>query len=152
VRLNPRQALRERRARELTDMEAFRTVRRVADQDLREMAVAAPTSPYVAQARAALEAATTAEDVVAVEPLVARARSVLGVAVPDDRTVRVAERWIPWAAVGGSYAGVVAASRAAQAGVSADQRHVGGRSAQWKDQGRGSEYGGGGSGGGDGGG
>jgi hypothetical protein len=133
-------------------MEAFRTVRRVADQDLRELAVAAPTSPYVAEARAALEAATTAEDVAAVEPLVARARSVLGVDVPDDRTVRVADRWIPWADVGGSYAGVVAASRAAQASVSPEQRHLGARSAQWKDQGRGGSAYGGGMGGGDGGG
>ena len=116
MRLNPRKARQERRARELADLEAFRTVRRVADQELREMAATAPTSPYVADARAALEAATTAEEVVALEPLVRRARSVLGVDVPEDRTVRIAERWVSWTAVGASYAGVVAASRAAEVG------------------------------------
>ena len=51
----------------------------------------------------------------ALEPLVRRARSVLGVDVPEDRTVRIADRWLSWAAVGASYAGVVAASRAAEA-------------------------------------
>ena len=122
MRLNPRKARQERRARGLADLEAFRTVRRVADQDLREMAATAPTSPYVADARAELEAATTAEEVVALEPLVRRARSVLGIDVPDDRTVRIAERWVSWTAVGASYAGVVAASRAAEAGASPDQR------------------------------
>ncbi len=122
MRLSPRQARQERRARELADLEAFRTVRRVADQDLRELAATAPTSPYVADARAELEAATTAEEVVALEPLVRRARSVLGVDVPADRTVRIAERWVSWTAVGASYAGVVAASRAAEAGASPDQR------------------------------
>ena len=122
MRLSPRKARQERRARGLADLEAFRTVRRVADQDLREMAATAPTSPYVADARAELEAATTAEEVVALEPLVRRARSVLGVDVPEDRTVRIAERWVSWTAVGASYAGVVAASRAAEVGASPDQR------------------------------
>ena len=142
MRLNPRQASQERRARELEDVESFRTVRRVADQDLRELAATAPTSPYVADARAALEAATTAEEVVAIEPLVRRARSVLGIEVPHDRTVRIAERWVSWAAVGAGYAGVVAAARAAQVGPSPDQRHLGVRSAQWKDQTRGHAGGG----------
>ena len=136
MRLNPRQVREARRARELEDLEAFRTVRRVADQEVREMAATAPTSPYVAAARAALDAATTAEEVVALEPLVRRARSVLGIDVPADLSVRIAERWVPWADVGGSYAGVVAASRTAQVGASPDQRDVGVRSAQWKDQGR----------------
>ena len=142
MRLNPRQASQERRARELEAAESFRTVRRVADQDLRELAATAPTSPYVADARAALEAATTAEEVVAIEPLVRRARSVLGIEVPHDRTVRIAERWVSWAAVGAGYAGVVAATRAAQVGPSPDQRHLGVRSAQWKDQTRGHAGGG----------
>ena len=56
------------------------------------------------------------------EPLVRRARSVLGIDVPADLSVRIAERWVPWADVDGSYAGVVAASRTAQVGASPDQR------------------------------
>jgi hypothetical protein len=124
MRVNPRQARQERRARELADLEAFRTVRRVADEDLRAMASTSPTSPEVAAARTALEAATTAEDVVALEPLVRRAGSVLGVDVPEDRTVRIAERWVAWTAVGASYDGVVAASRAAEAGTSPDGRNA----------------------------
>ena len=75
-------------------------MRRVADQELRELASTAPTSPEVAAARTALEAATTAEEVVALEPLVRRAGSVLGVDVPEDRTVRIADRWVSWTAVG----------------------------------------------------
>lgn len=122
VRLNPRQARQERRARELADLEAFRTVRRVADQELRELASAAPTSHEVGAAREALDAAITAEEVVALEPLVRRARSVLGVDVPEDRTVRIADRWVSWIAVGASYEGVVAALRAAELSPSPDQR------------------------------
>jgi hypothetical protein len=124
MRVNPRQARQERRARELADLEAFRTVRRVADEDLRAMASTSPTSPEVAAARTALEAATTAEDVVALEPLVRRAGSVLGVDVPEDRTVRIAERWVAWTAVGASYAGVVAAWHAAEVGASPDVQNA----------------------------
>jgi hypothetical protein len=122
MRINPRQGRQERRARELVDLEAFRAVRRFADQELRELASTAPSSPEVAAARAALDAATTAEDVVALEPLVRRAGSVLGVDLPDDRTVRIAERWVSWADVRRSYAGVVAASRLAHVNSSPEQR------------------------------
>ena len=94
------------------DLEAFRAVRRVANGELRELAATAPTSPEVAAARNALDTATTAEEVVTLEPLVRRARSVLGIDIPADLSVRIAERWVSWADVGGSYAGVVAASRA----------------------------------------
>jgi hypothetical protein len=134
MKLNPLHVRHERRARELADLEAFRTVRRVADEELREMASTAPSSPYVATARTALEAATTAEEVVAIEPLVRRAGSVLGVAVPEDRTVRIAERWVSWSEVGGSYEGVVAAARAAQFGSMPDQRDVDVTQAKWRDQ------------------
>jgi hypothetical protein len=136
MRLKPTHARRERRARELVDLEAFRTVRRVADQELREMASTAPSSPEVAAARAALELATTAEEVVALEPLVRRAGSTLGVDVPEDRAVRIADRWVSWADVGRGYEGVVAASRASDPGASPDQRNRGVRSEQWKDQAR----------------
>jgi hypothetical protein len=135
MRLNPRQARQERRGRKLVDLEAFRTVRRVADEELREMAATAPTSPYVAAARAALEAATTAEEVVALEPLVRKAGSVLGVDVPNDRNVRIGERWVSWDEVGGSYAGVVAALRAAEVGASPEQRDFDVKFARWKDHG-----------------
>jgi hypothetical protein len=137
VKLNPRHARRERRARQLEDLDAFRTVRRVADQDLREMERVAPASREVAALRAALEAATTAEAVVEVEPLVRRTRFALGVEVPDDRLVQIAERYVSWADVGGSYAGVAAASRAADVGGSPDQRHIDVTGARWDDQGRG---------------
>ena len=45
MRLNPRQALQVRRARQLAGLETFRTVRRVTEQDLRELAATAPSSP-----------------------------------------------------------------------------------------------------------
>jgi hypothetical protein len=134
MKLSPLHARQERRARELVDLEAFRTVRRVADQELRDMASTAPASPQVAAARAALEAATTAEDVVALEPLVRRAGSVLGVDVPEDRTVRIADCWVPWADVGASYAGVVAASRTARSAPTPAQRDIDVTRAKWRDQ------------------
>jgi hypothetical protein len=125
MKLSRKHDREERRARELVDLEAFRTVRRVADQELREMASAGPTSHEVAAARTALEAATTAEDVVALEPLVRSAGSALGIDVPADRTVRIGERFVAWADVGASYAGVVAASRAAEVSPSPEQRDAG---------------------------
>jgi hypothetical protein len=134
MKLNPAKARRERREHELVEMEAFRTVRRVADQELREMASIAPSSAAVAAAQAALEAATTAEAVVALEPLVRRAGSVLGVDVREDATVRIADRAVSWSEVDGSYEGVVAAARAAQFGPTPDQRHVDVTRAKWKDQ------------------
>jgi hypothetical protein len=137
MRLNPRRSRQKRRAIELVGLEAFRTVRRVADEELRELASAAPASPEVAAARVALEAATTAEEVAAIEPLVRTARSVLGADVPDNRQVRIGERWITWADAGGSYAGVMAASRSAEVGASSDQRHLDVRATQRDDQARG---------------
>lgn len=106
----------------MVDLEVFRTVRRVAEQELREMASAAPTAPEVAAARAALDAATTTDEVVALETLVRRAGSVLGLNVPADRTVRIADRSVSWADAGASYSGVAAAAREAEAGAYAEQR------------------------------
>jgi hypothetical protein len=134
MKLDPRRSRRERRERELADLEVFRTVRRVADQELREMASVAPSSHEIAAARAALEAATTAEEVVALEPLVRKAGSHVGVDVPEDRTVRIADRSVPWSEVGGSYEGVAAAVRSAQFGSTPDQRNVDIIQAKWKDQ------------------
>ena len=127
--------------------DSFRTVHRVAHEELRELESAAPASHEVAAARAALEAATSAEEVVALEPLVRRACSHVGVELAPDRRVRIADRWVAWGDVGASYAGVVAASRAAHVGVTSDQRTVSVRHAIWRDQGR-DTYGGGGASGG----
>ena len=100
MKLNPLHWRQERKARELVDLQsALRTVRRVAAGS-REMASTSPGSPEVAAAQAAVDAAMTAEEVVAAEPLVRRAGSVLGIDPPEDRTVRVAERWVSWADVG----------------------------------------------------
>ena len=80
----------------------------------------------------------------ALEPLVRRARSVSwGSTYPEDRKVRIADRWLSWTAVGASYAGVVAASRAAEAEASPGQRD-----AHYRPKWAGSAYGGGGGGGG----
>jgi hypothetical protein len=136
MRINLIRAHQERRARELADLEAFRTVHRVATEDLRELAASARTSRELTTARAALEAATTAEDVVALEPLVRRVGSVLGVDLPAGRTVRIADRLIPWVDLGGSYGAVVAACRAAGTAPTPTQRVASVRRAQWKDQGR----------------
>jgi len=147
MRLNPLNVRRHRRARALAEQETFRTVRRVAHEELRELESAAPASHEVAAARAALEAATSTEEVVALEPLVRRACSHLGVELAADRQVRIADRWVTWGHVGASYAGVVAASRAAHVGVTSEQRTVRVRHAVWRDQGR-DPYGGGGASGG----
>ena len=147
MRLNPVNVRRDRRARALAEQETFRTVRRVAHEELRELESAAPASHEVAAARAALEAATSTEEVVALEPLVRRASSHLGVELAADRQVRIADRWVAWGHVGGSYAGVVAASRAADDGATSEQRTLNLRHALWREQGR-DPYGGGGASGG----
>ena len=122
MRLNPKQARRERRAQELIDLEEFRTVRRVVHEELRELESAAPASAEVKAARTALEAATTADEVVALEPMVRTAGSRAGVDLAVDRQVRIAERWVSWADVGASYAGVLAAFRTSRSATTAEQR------------------------------
>jgi hypothetical protein len=93
------------------ELDVFRTVRRVADEDVRAVTLVAPDRPSVAAARAALQAATTAEDIVALEPLVVTAWSELRLAMASDRTVRSGARDVPWDEVG-CYRGVVEAARA----------------------------------------
>ena len=87
--------------------EAFETVRRVADEDLRAL-TAVPDCASVRAARAALGAATTAEDVIDLEHLVVTAWSELRLTVADDRVVRIGDRWVPWEELG-CYRGVVEA-------------------------------------------
>jgi hypothetical protein len=94
------------------ERDVFRTVRRVADEDVRALTVVAADRRSVAVARAALQAATTAEDIVALEPLVVTAWSELRLAVASDRTVRIGARDVPWDEIG-CYRGVVEAARAA---------------------------------------
>ena len=88
--------------------EAFATVRRVADEDVRAVTAVLPGCTSVLAARAALAAATTAEDVIALEHLVVAAWCELRLAVADDRMVRVGDRWVPWEELG-CYRGVVEA-------------------------------------------
>jgi hypothetical protein len=102
----PRRLLRSRR-----ELDVFRTVRRVADEDVRALTIVAPDLRSVAVAQAALQAATTAEDIVALEPLVVTAWSELRLAVASDRTVRIGARDVPWDEVG-CYRGVVEAALA----------------------------------------
>jgi hypothetical protein len=84
--LHPLRARRERRGQALRDLEAFQSVRRTAREELRDLARYADDAPYTLDAaRTRLERATTAEDVVAVEPYVLAARATLGVAEPEGR-------------------------------------------------------------------
>jgi hypothetical protein len=96
--------------------EEFETVRRVADEDLCALTAAVPDCASVRAARAALEAATTAEDVIDLEHLVVTAWSELRLAVADDRVVRVCDRWLPWEELG-CYRGVVEAVRESRPGL-----------------------------------
>jgi hypothetical protein len=98
----------DRFAMELRELDEFRTVRRVAAEDVRAVTAVAPGAPEVAAARGALEAATTAEDVIALEHLVVAAWCALRLTVADDRVVRVGGRWVPWDELG-CYRGVVEA-------------------------------------------
>jgi hypothetical protein len=83
---HPLRTRRERREQELRELEAFHTVRRVAREELRDLARYADDAPYtVDDARTRLERATTAEEVLAVEPYVQAARAVLGVPEPEAR-------------------------------------------------------------------
>jgi hypothetical protein len=108
VALNPFRARRERRELEQRELVAFRTVRQTAREEIRDLARRAVDAPHtLAAARTALEAATTAEEVVAVEPYVRAARATLGVADPEGRR---------------SYQAVVDAARVATPEKSPEQR------------------------------
>ena len=95
-------------AMELRELDEFRAVRRVAAEDVGALTAVAPESPEVRVARGALEAATTAEDVIALEHLVVAAWCTLRLAVADERVVRIGGRWVPWDELG-CYRGVVEA-------------------------------------------
>jgi hypothetical protein len=83
---HPLRARRERREQELRELEAFQTVRRTAREELLDLARYADDAPYTLDAsRTRLDAATTVEDVMAVEPYVRAARAALGVAEPQGR-------------------------------------------------------------------
>ena len=88
--------------------EAFEAVRRVAEEDVRALTAAVPGCAEVRAAQAALEAATTAEDVIDLEHLVVAAWCELRLAVADDRLVLIGDRWVPWEELG-CYRGVVEA-------------------------------------------
>jgi hypothetical protein len=104
----------DRFAMDSRDLDEFRTVRNVAAEDVRALTLVAPESPEVLVARGALEAATTAEDVIALEHLVVAAWCALRLTVADDRVVRIGGRWVPWEELG-CYRGVVeAVTRAAR--------------------------------------
>jgi hypothetical protein len=121
--LNPLRARREKRELEQQELMAFRAVRQTAREELRDLARHADDAPHsIDAARTALEAATTAEEVVAVEPYVRAARTTLGVAEPEGRR---------------SYQAVLAAARGAAPEQSPEQRVTDVRHQQRLDQGRG---------------
>ena len=99
---------RHRWAMEPPEPDAFRTVRRVAAEDVEALTAVAAESSEVEAARRALEAATEAEDVIALEHLVVAAWCALRLTVADDRLVRVGDRWVAWDDLG-CYRGVVEA-------------------------------------------
>jgi hypothetical protein len=112
--MDERESREDRVAMDVGGRDGFRTVRRVAAEDVRALTVVAPESPDVVAARGALEVATTAEDVIALEHLVVAAWCALRLTVADDRVVRVGGRWVPWEELG-CYRGVVeAVTRAAR--------------------------------------
>ena len=111
VPANPLRERRDRRVLEQGKVDVLRTVRRVAEEDVRALAAAAPGHRTVAALRAALEAATGPDQLVALEPLVRRARQELGVATPDGRIVRVGDRLVSWESLGGSYRGAFESAR-----------------------------------------
>ena len=123
VALNPLRARREKRELEQRELAAFRTVRQVAREELRALARHADDAPHsLDAARAALEAATTGAEVVAVEPYVHAARTALGVAEPEGRR---------------SYQLVLEAARGAAPEGSSAQRVTDVRHQKKLDQGRG---------------
>jgi hypothetical protein len=98
----------------MAELAAFETVRRVADEDVRALTAVAADCAEVVAARSALEAATTAEDVIALEHLVVAAWCELRLRVADERMVEVVGRLVPWDELG-CYRGIVeAATRAAR--------------------------------------
>jgi hypothetical protein len=99
-------------------VDAFETVRQVAVEDVRALTAVAPLCAEVVAARAALEAATTAEDVIDLEHLVVAAWCALRLAVAEDRMVRIGGRSVPWDELG-CYRGVV---EAVEASVTRDGR------------------------------
>ena len=106
----PANTLRERRDRRVLEqcrVEVLRTVRRVAEEDVRALAAAAPGHRTAVALRAALDAATGSGQLVALEPLVRQARRELGVPAPDGRIVRVGDRLVSWESLGGSYRGAL---------------------------------------------
>jgi hypothetical protein len=92
--------------------DAFDTVRLVADEDLRAVTAVRPDCAAVLAACAALESATTADDVIALEHLVVAAWCELRLTMADDRLVRVGDDWVPWDELGCYRAVVEAAARA----------------------------------------
>jgi hypothetical protein len=121
--LNPFRARREKREREEQELEAFRAVRQAAREEVRDLARRTEQAPHgLDAARVALETATTADEVVAVEPQVRAVRAALGIAEPEGRR---------------SYQEVVAAARAAGSGQSPGQRVTSFRDQQRVDRDRG---------------
>src|SRR4051794_30589334 len=100
---------RPRHPREM-GADAFETVRRVALEDVAALTAVRPDCATVLAARAALAAATSAEDVIGVEHLVVAAWCELRLRVADERVVDIGGRLVPWDELG-CYRGVVEAMR-----------------------------------------
>jgi hypothetical protein len=117
----------QHRDERLLEAEVLRAVRRVARDDL--AALPAPGEPggdhpALRAAREGLAAAATLDQAIALEPLIEAARHACDVPVDPERRVRIGERMLARAALGG-YDGVAAVAR-----VTDDDRSDGPRSAR----------------------
>jgi hypothetical protein len=104
------------REHELAEAEVFRTVRRVARDDVRAATSLAADHPLVRAARAAVETATRVEELLDAEPLVEGALVACGLHRDPRRPVQIGDRFLRWEQLGG-YAAVAEAARAEPAGV-----------------------------------
>jgi hypothetical protein len=114
----------QHRDERLLEAEVLRAVRRVARDDL--AALPAPGEPggdhpALRAAREGLAAAATLDQAIALEPLIEAARHACDVPVDPERRVRIGERMMARAALGG-YDGVAAAARVTEPDDQRDRR------------------------------
>jgi hypothetical protein len=112
---------RHRREERLREAEIYRTVRRVAHEDVMAVVAVSPDHATVRTARAALEDARKVEDLLALEAVVTAAWTVCGLTPDPTREVRVGDRRVRWDRLG-SY---TALARAAYEAEPTYERHAG---------------------------
>jgi hypothetical protein len=114
-------SVKRRRELELQEAEVFRTVRRLAREDVAVVHAMAPSHATVVAASAALARAATLPDVLALEPLVQAAWTVCGLSHSHARDVLIGERYVAWSTLG-SYAAVASAASAVPQPASGPRR------------------------------